>query len=268
MKASPRDTGTLRLYETKSVLENEKGWVYYGADWIMRAEKVGSWMVGRGLVLASFCVILGGCGLFHKEQSERELLRGKKFYQRGRYEDAINVLSPLVAEDSEPPDKAPALYFLWACYRALGQQAVAKQILKQLKESYPGSVWSELAELKLCVEGMLPMRKVKGVSWWGRFRRAVKETFVPVPAEIARYRRAKRSYKKGKWEEAVREFGEFLSNYPDSPLNPPARFFSAESYRKLGNTEKAREYYRVLVKEEGTGWALLASQRLRELGSR
>ncbi len=60
-------------------------------------------------------------------------------------------------------------------------------------------------------------------------------------------------YKKGKYEEAVLKFKEFLKKYPETDLSDNAYFWIGECYMELGEYEKAILSYHELIKRYPKG---------------
>jgi tol-pal system protein YbgF len=66
-------------------------------------------------------------------------------------------------------------------------------------------------------------------------------------SEEAAYKEAFETFRKGRHEEALRRFTEFLKHYPDSPLVPSAHFWMGESAMSLKDYENAIVYFQEVV---------------------
>lgn len=74
-------------------------------------------------------------------------------------------------------------------------------------------------------------------------------------------------FKNKKYKGALVRFGGILELYSEVGLNPETLFYIGESYRKLGETESARETYRSLVEAHpGDAFARRARTALKGLG--
>ena len=67
------------------------------------------------------------------------------------------------------------------------------------------------------------------------------------------YNTAEQVFLAGNYSGAVTSFGRFLGQYPDSKEAPTAYYYLAESYKYLGQKEKACEYYRRSIEEGLSG---------------
>lgn len=61
------------------------------------------------------------------------------------------------------------------------------------------------------------------------------------------YKEAFESFRKGRYEEALNKFSEFVKQYPDNPLVANARYWMGESAMSLKDYEKAIVYFQEVV---------------------
>ena len=211
---------------------------------------------------------VAGCTILTREPTratlERETISlAKLYYEHKEYESAIARLEEMLPTVTDWGTKAAALYYLRACYIGLDRRADAEKVLERLKSECPRSAWLKVIELEEEVAWKAPLGAEKKPSWWRSFRASIHGLFVSEPDEVARYRLAKESLEKKRWEDAVSRFEEFLKLHPGSPLVPAARFRLAESYEGAGSSDKARAAYEIVAtNHEGTGWAILAREKL------
>ena len=83
---------------------------------------------------------------------------------------------------------------------------------------------------------------------------------------IELYDKADDLYKEGRYDQALKGYAQFLQEHPQSTLTVAAKFYTAECYRKKGNTEKALNYYEGLINEYKKGfWIDNAKERIAEI---
>lgn len=83
----------------------------------------------------------------YSQDYQQEYLQGKQFFNEGQYSLAMESFKPLVKVEQENPlSKYAMFYYALAAYEE-GYQALAKDMLLQVQELYPG--WEQLHEVQL-----------------------------------------------------------------------------------------------------------------------
>ena len=80
------------------------------------------------------------------------------------------------------------------------------------------------------------------------------------------YHQAKKAYETGKYEEAAKDFGQYITDNPDSSLNEINLYYLGNSYMKLGQLDKAKEAYQKLIGQFKSGfWVELAQKDMEKM---
>ncbi|MDQ3395789.1 MAG: tetratricopeptide repeat protein, partial [Bacteroidota bacterium] len=86
--------------------------------------------------------------------------------------------------------------------------------------------------------------------------------------ETIEFESAKNLYFSEKYENAIKGFNEFSRNYQGSSFKNEAHFYTAESYYRLDDSNKALENYYDVIKQSSSPLATRAISRIAELESR
>ena len=80
------------------------------------------------------------------------------------------------------------------------------------------------------------------------------------------YSEAERLFEKGKYEQAIAKYQEYLGENPDGNMAVISEYYMAKSYDALGDSAKAGELYEKVAKEHpDLVWAGFSKTRLAEL---
>ena len=230
--------------------------------------------------LASIALLLPGCGLMRRRDTEEEARRrveeewstavptavsrydaAKKFHQRGRYREAVVAFQRWLTTYGRNPLEPAALYYLASSQYNMGMQGEAKNTCARLAREYPNTDWATFARhdvsgLKRVGAGEGPQHR-----WWNPA-----DWFTPEPPLVREFDAARGLYKRRKFEQALATFRALAERNPDSPLAPAAWYYAARSYEYVAQLDKARETYQhVAATYPHTEWEWLAQEDLRRL---
>ncbi|MDP3919720.1 MAG: tetratricopeptide repeat protein [Candidatus Omnitrophota bacterium] len=80
------------------------------------------------------------------------------------------------------------------------------------------------------------------------------------------YSDAEDHYRKGEYAKAIKKYEEYIDNNPAGNLAVIASFYTAKSYRAIGETEKAKDYFRRIAENHPSlVWADFSKTQLQEL---
>lgn len=150
--------------------------------------------------------------------------------------------------------------FHWT--RAVGLSLIASTIQTALRPVWPracrGSVWALL--IVFCCCGVWPRSAIAQQKATSTKADPQKGTAAPAakdsPAKessaeaIQQYRLAVPLQNKGNYDFAVEEWEKFLTLFPNDPLAPKARYYSAICHQQLKQHDQARAAYEMLLKVE------------------
>lgn len=83
---------------------------------------------------------------------------------------------------------------------------------------------------------------------------------------VKTYNKAHDLYKKGKYEEAIKQYQAFMNKYPDSQLKVAALFYTAQCYQKENHNSEATKCYQEVINKHKKGyWVDSAKEEIKEL---
>lgn len=166
---------------------------------------------------------------------------GRAQMENGDYEQAINTFETLRSSTSDPTFAARALIGKGMSYRNLGNYNTALGQYMQVVDLLPESEFSE--EALLAINSIYqttgtPEKYIEYVEKNGlSIGKSARER------ENVYFNTAEQIYIAGNYNQAVNYLRKYLSDYPDGARRGDATFYLADSYRRLGEKEKACECY-------------------------
>jgi soluble lytic murein transglycosylase len=211
---------------------------------------------------------------------EQRQLRGETFLKARRYQDAVNEFSSLVeqapanklnevqldfgtalyrnrrrddakhlfenvaqSQSAAVEQKAQALYFLAEIARDKDDRDRHGDLLEQLRNLAPGSMWLQEALLSAGNMYMLRNENESATRFYSEiYQRQRNGRYSP----YAHWKTAWLTYRMGKRDEAARLFDEQLEFYPSSLEVPAALYWRGRIAEDAGNKALARAYYQKL----------------------
>lgn len=83
--------------------------------------------------------------------------------------------------------------------------------------------------------------------------------------ENVEFEAAKTLYFSEKYEKAIQSFDNYLKQYPNNVLSFDAKYYLAESYNRLNDKAKARQYYQMVISEQKSQFVSRAVARMADL---
>ena len=195
-------------------------------------------------------------------------LYGETLYELGRaYMDikdndmAVGVFSKLNSEVADKAFKAKSLIGLGMAYRNKKEYDTALSNYKQVVKLMPGTEYAE--DALLAIESIY-----QGLKQPQKYLEYVEQNRLDADkSEAAReemfFNAAEQLYMSGDWIQAVSSCQKYLDAYPDGSRKFDVFFYMAESYKGMGNKEKACEYYK-MVADAGSSSSFLESSVLND----
>ena len=153
------------------------------------------------------------------------LRRGQAYYNIQVYEQAITDFRRILSEYSSSPSATSALEGIQESYNAVGRPEEFSQVLSIVRKNNPGNAKLEEVE----------------------------------------FDNARNLFFAEKFDQAIPVLQNFLSSYPASSHIYDVNYFIGGSYDKLGDVQKALQYYSRVVKENRSSYVATAAQKSAEL---
>ena len=210
--------------------------------------------------------------LSHVEEASADApMYDEAFYELGRAKmdagdngGAVSSFSRLRETSADKTYRARATIGLGMAYRNASDYDKALECYKEVVATMPGSEYAE--------ESMMAIESIyQRLGQPGKFLEYVEQNALGTPKTDAErekmyFNTAEQLYLAGNYAETVTTVGKFLENYPGSADAPQAWFYLAESYRELGNKEKAVEAYaRAMGSDSSYSFAEMSRLRYAEL---
>lgn len=175
---------------------------------------------------------------------------GLAFVDLKQNEPARKVFEQLVEKGRDTTCISKALLSLGMLSRNAGDSDEALVYYKRVVEQMPlsGSAQDALAAIESIYQ-----EKGEGPAYLAYLDRLGKgDAKSEADREHIVFSSAEQLFLGGNWERAVSALEEFDQTYPSSKLIPKADFYRGESYRKMGEKEKARDCYSQVVESGDT----------------
>lgn len=224
-------------------------------------------------ILYALCIIaFVGCawtktkGTVNKVGAASLYAEGEALYQKGRYQEAIDVAKGVMEEYPLSQEATHAQLFLADVYYSKGEYEEAAPYYTNFVTLHPGHPKAPYAQFQ---KGMSYLRQISTID---RDQTATRRALLAFQDLVSAYptslyagkakdmitflrgRLAEREfyvgyfYFKGKnYKGALARFGEILKKYPDVGLTDKTLYYIGEAYRHLGEKELAREAFSTLV---------------------
>ena len=165
-------------------------------------------------------------------------------FENGKYPEAVSGFTRLIRE------KPSSQYVPYAYLRRasanynLQEYNASIEDYRVILDTYPTH--------SVASEALLPLQEVLNVqgrssefsSYLSAFKAANPES---QNVESLEFETAKNFYYNLEYQKSIETFRAYISNYPDNPKVPEARYFMAESYYRLSEYEPARQLYEQLA---------------------
>ena len=190
-------------------------------------------------------------------------LYGETLYELGRaYMDikdndmAVDVFTRLNAETADKTFKAKSLIGLGMAYRNKKDYDTALDSYKKVVKLAPGTEYAD--DALLAIESIYQTIKQpqKYLEYVEQNRLDADKS--EAAKEEMYFNTAAQLYMSGDWVQAVSSCQKYLESYPEGSHKYDVFFYIAESYKGMGNKEKACEYYK-MVSEAGSSSSFLES---------
>ncbi len=186
-------------------------------------------------------------------------------FTHGNFNDAIAIFSKLIATYPTSVHVPYALNFRAISFRNQGNYEKAIDDYKRIIYDYPNHA--------IAVEALAGMQDALSRSDRSEEFEYFREAFVksnPEGTSLVNidYEAARSFYNNQKYDRAAQALKDYIDKYPDSPNNPDARYFLADSYLKSGKTELAAVQFRKVVEEHKSDYYTRAILKLADLYNR
>lgn len=174
------------------------------------------------------------------------------FWERNRkYNEAIRIYGEVLEKPDVPPEvRATVMMHKSFCHSMLSEYDVSKKMYEEVINVYPSTE-----------AGMLSWKLLDFIESMEKEREKV------ASRKQTNFEKAKQFYLLMDYRNAIRSFSVFLSDNPNSPLVPQARYYKGRSHEELGENEEAtREYHAVIRNDASRRWAKQANRRMIMLG--
>ncbi len=190
--------------------------------------------------------------------------------QQRRYEDAARWLRTALEEPEEPtgPSDVRLRYQLGLVFKAMRRSGAAAEEFQKIYEGPRESAyWSE-ATYRLAEMAFVGKDYERVTSLLAELHQSLATaTGDPLDASLAPhqvYLEARVAFELAQWNEALTLFDHMLVDFPDSPLVPSARRWSAETLFRLQDYANARVRLEAILREpDALNATLLRQVRLR-----
>ena len=166
---------------------------------------------------------------------------GRAYMENADYNGAAEVFETLRSSTSDNTFAARALIGKGMAFRNMKNYDSALEQYKQVVSLLPGSEYSE--------EALLAINSIYRTSGTPeKYIEYVERNGIDIgksasEKESIYFNTAEQIYLAGNYSEAVKYLRKFISDYPDASARGDASFYLAESYRGLGENEKAAACY-------------------------
>ncbi len=162
--------------------------------------------------------------------------------------DAIRSFTHLRNSTKDNAFVAKALSGLGMVYRNMSKYDEALKNYKEIVSLMPGSEYAE--EAMLAIESIYQTRRQPEKFLEYLEKNSLVASKSEAEKEKMYFNTAEQLYIDGNYTEAIKSVNKFLQNFPSSEDAEHARFYLAESYRALGDKERAIEAYGIAMKAE------------------
>jgi len=173
--------------------------------------------------------------------------KAELLFSEGNFEKAISLFSQLI---QEKPNSQYIPYVL--NYRAIGYRNLQKYDLAIADYT---RIMQEFPSHSVAIEALSGLQdalnKTDRTEEFAKYRALFAKNNPENKSLVTiDYEAARSLYNSQKYEKAIEAFNDYIQKYPDSPNNPNARYFLAESYQKAGELEKALATYKEVISEK------------------
>jgi soluble lytic murein transglycosylase len=193
-------------------------------------------------------------------RAQLALFRAQALYPLGRAEEGDAALE--VAAQGPPSTASEALLVRARRLLKLNDNTGALQKFQEVSRKYPAELASEEADFFI---GWLALEEARTATAAQTLEAFEKRHPESRRRDDACWFRALSFIRLGNWAEADRALRELVERYPKSTLVPQARYWRARVKHLAGGTP-AEDYLDVVHAYPASFYALVASERLRELG--
>lgn len=176
---------------------------------------------------------------------------GRANMETGDYKEAVSVFEKLRSSSSDNTFAARALIGKGMAFRNMKDYESALQQYKQVVSLLPGSEFSE--------EALLAINSIYQTSGTPeKYIEYIEQNGLDVGKSASEkegiyFNTAEQIYLAGNYAQAVNYLRKYISDYPDGSRRGDASFYLADSYRNLGEKEKACACYEDAGKYLGKG---------------
>ncbi|MCR5561500.1 MAG: tetratricopeptide repeat protein, partial [Bacteroidales bacterium] len=171
---------------------------------------------------------------------------GRAQMENGDYANAIRSFETLRSRTSDATFAARALIGKGMAFRNLGQYETALNEYMQVVDLMPDSEYSEEALLAINSIYQTTGEPEKYIEYVEKNGLSIGKT--TAEKEAVYFNTAEQIYIAGNYNQAVSYLRKYLSDYPDGTRRGDATFYLADSYRRLGEKEKAVECFAAVDK--------------------
>lgn len=210
--------------------------------------------------------------LLHVEDASPDApMYAEAYYELGRAQmdlknnnDAVRSFTHLRKTSKDNAYVAKALIGLGMVHRNMSEYDKALDYYKEVVSMMPGSEYAE--EAMLAIESIYQRR-----GQADKFLEYVESNSLDASRSEEEKRKmyfntGEQLYLSGSYSQAISPLSKFIENYPGSAEAAQARFYLAESYRELGDKEKACDYYALAMESDsGLSFVEMAMLRYSEL---
>lgn len=173
--------------------------------------------------------------------SEATYELGRAQMENGDYEPAIRTFETLRSRTPDGIYAARALIGKGMAWRNLGKYEAALDAYMQVVDLMPESEYSEEALLAINSIYQTTGTPEKYIEYVEKNGLSIGKS--SAEREAVYFNTAEQIYIAGNYSQAVNYLRKYLSDYPDAARRGDATFYLADSYRHLGDKEKACECY-------------------------
>lgn len=183
-------------------------------------------------------------------------------FTRGEFTEAIPVFSTVIEKYPNSPYIPYSLNSRAISYNNLGRYDSTIEDFRKIIYEYPNHPLSE--EALAGIQDALS--KADRSEEFEYFR----EEFVknnPTSNSLVNidYQAARSLFNNQKYERAIEALKGYIEKYPESPHNPDAEFFLAESYLKSGRSDVAAEQFKLVISKKKSDYYTRAILRLADI---
>lgn len=171
---------------------------------------------------------------------------GRAQMENGNYDNAISTFELLRGRTADATYAARALIGKGMAFRNLGKYETALAQYMQVVDLMPGSEYSEEALLAINSIYQTTGTPEKYIEYVEKNGLSIGKS--SAEREAVYFNTAEQIYIAGNYKQAVNYLRKYLSDYPDGSRRGDATFYLADSYRHLGDKEKACECFAAVGK--------------------